>query len=528
MRTKNVQQGSAEWKALREKHYRTASSAAAMKGKSKYQKRSALVEQVATGISEDLSDKESLFRKGHDAEAKARPIAEEIVGDELFPATGLSDDEYLLASFDGITMLEDACWEHKLINDELRHATVETLDEHYKLQMDQQLAVSGAEKCLFMASDGTKEDCNWFWYERDEGRIAALRAGWAQFDRDVADYAPEAKAVKVEAAPVDLLPSVTVTVEGSLAVRDDFDRFESALKLFVGKVLIRDPQTDQDFANLENQVKALKKAEDALDAAEAQLLAQVEEVNTAKQRKDMLHELARSNRLMAEKLVKEQKKVIKMNMAQAGRESVDAFIAELNAGLGGNYLPQIATNYNEAMKAKRTIESLKSATDDETARAKIEASTWAEKIRANLKTIDALNRPELFADKAQLALKEPADLALIADARITQADAAEQKRRADEEQRKADAAAAEERRIAQERDNQEAERIAQAELATAEAEQKETSTKAPAVVQAPIKKRPEDWEIIGVVADSFDVHESVAIDWLRSMSFPQQQKTAAR
>lgn len=518
MKTLNVTQGSPEWAALRAKHYRTASSAAAMMGKSKYQTRNALIEQVATGISEDMSDKEHIFRKGHEAEAKARPIAEEIVGDELFPATGLSDDEYLLASFDGITMLESVCWEHKLINEDLRSATPQTLDEHYKIQMDQQMAVSGAEKCLFIASDGTKADCNWFWYHRDEARIQALMAGWAQFDRDVESYAPTEKTEPVTGAAAEALPAVSVQVNGSLAVVDNFDRFEAALTHFIDKVLVRDPQTDQDFADLDNQVKALKKAEDALDAAEAQLLAQVESVSNAKQRKDMLHELARSNRLMAEKLVKEQKKVIKLSIAKDGREAVDAFIADLNKGLGGAYMPQIPTDYSNVMKGKRTIDSLRAAADDETARAKIEASTWAEKIRANLKTLESVERQELFSDRAQLALKDADHLEAVITSRIAAAKEAEEKRKAEE-------AEAAKRKAEQEQDQAQAEAIAQAEIDKAE-KQPVANKGRPATQLRTERARPEDWELIQVVARHYDVHESVALDWLRDMSFPQQQAVA--
>ena len=182
MRIINVTQGSDEWISIRKKH-NTASEASAMMGKSKYQSRSALLEQKAIGMVEEITPaQQAIFDRGHAAEAAARPIAEEIIGEELFPATALDDDGVLLASFDGVTMLEDVIWEHKLINDNLRVATVDTLEEHYKIQMDQQLLVSGAEKCLFMASDGTKEDCNHFWYTTTPERLAAIKAGWEQFN----------------------------------------------------------------------------------------------------------------------------------------------------------------------------------------------------------------------------------------------------------------------------------------------------------------------------------------------------------
>ena len=65
----------------------------------------------------------------------------------------------LLASMDGLTMLGDVGWETKLLNQDLR-AAVEagTLDEHYTVQMEQQLMVSGASRIYFTTTDGTPEN----------------------------------------------------------------------------------------------------------------------------------------------------------------------------------------------------------------------------------------------------------------------------------------------------------------------------------------------------------------------------------
>ncbi|MEX2964767.1 YqaJ viral recombinase family protein [Microbulbifer sp. TYP-18] len=520
MKTINVTQGSPEWRSLRAQHH-TASEAPAMMGRSKYQSRSALLEQKATAITPEVSAaQQAIFNKGHAAEAAARVIAEEIIGDELFPATALDDDEKLLASFDGITMLEDVIWEHKLINEELRTATMETLDEHYKIQMDQQLLVSGAEKCLFMASDGTQANCNWFWYTSTQVRLAAIRAGWNQFDVDLASHQPRDIAENPVAETPKDLPAVSIQVAGSLIVTENFDRFESALQHFVNEMLIRDPQTDQDFADLEAQVKALKKAESALEQAEAQLLAQVEAVDNAKRRKDMLHQLARDNRLMAEKLVKEQKKAIKLQIAQDGRQAVDTHIAKLNEGLSGATLPQIITDFNSAMKGKRTIATLRDAADNEVARAKIEATETAALIRSNLETLTEVGCDFLFADRQQLVLKQPEDLQAVIKNRITEHEAQERTRLEEErrrifheEQAKAQAKPEEANQVALNCPEQST-TARHPSVAITETSNSDSANHGPFALK---HERPTDKEIIGIVAQHYRAPESEVIEWLLGM-----------
>ncbi len=530
MQIQNVTQGSPEWKALRTNH-NTASEASAMMGKSKYQTRSALLEQKAIGMAEEVTPaQQAIFDRGHAAEAAARPIAEEIIGEELFPATALDDDGVLLASFDGVTMLGDVIWEHKLINDALRSATVDTLDEHYKIQMDQQLLVSGAEICLFMASDGTTEDCNHFWYTTTPERLAAIKSGWDQFNADLAEYQPKAKEQPATGATTQDLPAVSVQVSGDLSIVDNFDRFEAELNAFIEDRLIRDPKTDQDFADLDNQVKQLKKAEDALDAAEAQLLAQVEAVESAKRRKDMLHKLARDNRLMAEKLVKSQKQAIKLEIAQQGKQAVEDHGAKVQATLEGYTLPRVPTDFNEAMKGKRTITTLQDAADNEVARAKIAINEAADLIRANAKIIAEAGYEFLFADRQQLVTAEPAHLKTIVSARI-----AEHK---EKERQKEEARREQIRKEEQAKAEREAQQKADAEKAAQQA--KETPKPEPAAEQpAQVKSepraeykakedpiRPSDQDILRAIAAEFQVDVHTAAAWVLEMNQQELQRVA--
>ncbi|HWH75141.1 MAG TPA: hypothetical protein VNV16_12865, partial [Methylibium sp.] len=97
----------------------------------------------------------------------------------------------------------------------------------------------------------------------------------------------------------------------------------------------------------------------------------------------------------------------------------------------GPYLPPSTHDFPGVIKGLRTLDSVRNAIDTELARAKIEASALADKVEANLKTIDAAGAPTLFPDKASLVLKAPDDLAAVIAQRI----AAEQKRQDDERER---------------------------------------------------------------------------------------------
>ena len=51
-------------------------------------------------------------------------------------------------------------------------------------QCQQVLMVTGAERLLFMVSDGTRENMAYVWVEPDTNWFDRLRAGWAQFNKE--------------------------------------------------------------------------------------------------------------------------------------------------------------------------------------------------------------------------------------------------------------------------------------------------------------------------------------------------------
>lgn len=443
-------QGSAAWHAARARHL-CASEAAAALGLSKYTTRDELLRQKATGLTEEVSPaKQRIFDAGHEAEALARPIAEEIAGTEFYPVVATREVEGmpLLASFDGIDMLDVLIWEHKLLNQALvRQVQAGDLEPHYYLQLEHQLLVSGAQRALFTTSDGTPEGTHPLWYESKPERRAQLIAGWKQFAADLAAYVPpEPKPAPVVAEAMESLPAVSVRLDGKLAVVSNLPDFATALRAFISRIPAK-PNTDQDFANAESACKALKRAEDALTAGEDAALGEMVDFEAMRRQVRDLKELARVTRLATEKLVTARKEQIRGEIVAGGVSAFREHIAALNTRLGKPYMPTVPADFAGSIKGKRTVDSLRGAVNDELARAKLAANEIADRIQINLTTLRELASQHdfLFADTATIVLKAPEDLTTLAKARIAEHQAketarleAERERIRAEEQERAD------------------------------------------------------------------------------------------
>ena len=97
-------------------HAQTA-PAAAMLGLSKKTTRSELLRMKHTGTPKEFSDwvQVNILDYGHEVEAMARPIIEDLIGEDLYPVTCSNEDTggILSASCDGLTMGYDTAFEHK-------------------------------------------------------------------------------------------------------------------------------------------------------------------------------------------------------------------------------------------------------------------------------------------------------------------------------------------------------------------------------------------------------------------------------
>jgi predicted phage-related endonuclease len=432
MQIHELTQGSPAWHAYRAAHL-NASDAPAMMGVSQYKTRSQLVHELATGIVPEVDAfTQAIFDDGHRYEALTRPLAEAHIGQDLYPVVG-SEGRYS-ASFDGLTMAEDIGWEHKSLNEELRAVMVEgctgaDLPKMYQVQMEQQCMVSGAGKVLFTASkwDGDElVEARHCWYTANADLRAEIVAGWAQLENDVANHQHVEVLPATVAAAVQDLPALSIRVDGQLTLNHNLVVFGERLQSFIADI-DTNPSDDQAFADAEQAIKVMERAETALGAAEASALGQVSAVDEMVRTVASYKELARKTRLMLEKVVKARKETIRVEIQQAGKDKAAAHIAALNARLGKPYMPQIAVDFAGVMKGKKTVTSLRDAVDTELARFKIEANAVADRIQINLGVLRELasNHIFLFADTPSIVLKAADDLAALVKMRIAEHEQAE-------------------------------------------------------------------------------------------------------
>ncbi|TAA11256.1 hypothetical protein EA658_16465 [Pseudoxanthomonas winnipegensis] len=452
-------QGTPEWHAHRATHH-NASDAPAMLGCSPYKTRAQLVRECATGVTPEIdAATQKRFDDGHRYEALARPLAEEIVGEELYPVVGVQGK--YSASFDGLTLLEDTAFEHKSLNDELRCVMVDgctgaDLPEHYRIQMEQQMLVSGAHRVLFMASkwDGAGlVDARHTYYLPDFALRDRIIAGWEQFEADVAAYAPEVQKVEASGRAPETLPALRIEVTGMVTASNLAEWKSKAIEVFQN--ISTELTTDQDFADAETTVKWCASIEDQLKAAKQHALSQTESIDALFRTIDDIAAEARAKRLDLDKLVKRRKDERRTEIGNSARRAVQQYVLGINESLGEHGIQVPATliaDVGDAMRGKRSFASMQEAVDSVVANAKIAASQQADRVRANMAILaEHPAHASLFADHVALcAHKAPDDLRNLVAARI-----------ADHQQR-------EQARIEQER-----ERIRQQELARIEREQQQ-------------------------------------------------------
>jgi predicted phage-related endonuclease len=369
-----------------------------------------------------------------------------MLGEDLYPVVLAAeiDGMRLSVSLDGQTLLGDTNFEHKSLNATLRAALDSgVIPEQYHPQMEQGLLLTGANRCLFMASNGDRETMRFAWYESRPELRAQILPTWRQLQKDIAAYVPQRAAEKVVAEPVEALPLATITVGGQLTVASNLQAVEEKLRAFLANTLVRNPQSDQDFADLDVQIKALKRAEEALDAAEAQMLAQVESIDSVKRAKDMLHKLARDARLASERLLKSRKDEIRAEAVSAGVAEVDKHARSLNAELGLAVAHGDAQALRDCIKGLKSLDSLRNAISTEVARQKVAIGVTAEQARKNIVSLegDAHHWGFLFPDLATVCTKPTEDFAALLQLRIAMHEEAASQKREAEQAREAKAAA---------------------------------------------------------------------------------------
>jgi putative phage-type endonuclease len=438
MITHDVEQGSPEWLALRA-NYDTASEAPAMMGCSRYLSREELLRQKATGHTPEISaTKQALFDRGHETEAAARAIVEELIGESLYPVTGVSEKHpRLLASFDGLTMAEDKGYEHKLWNEELAaQVRAKNLDPHYYWQLEQELLVSEAESIVFVTSDGTRDRFEWMEYRPVPGRAAQLIAGWKQFNEDRAAYRHAEPSPVLVAAPITALPALQLQFSGDIIIHSNLDTFREAVMARIASIKT-DLKTDQDFVDAKATVRDLedtaRKARDTLDRFRKQNASAADVESTMA----TLLEHMDAKRLALDKTVKAKEKSRKTELQQEHADAFTKHVAALNTSLGRPYMPEIVVEWAEITKGMRSFDSMADKLKGALATAKLAANDRAEKIRANLTWLqqNASEHKTLFPDTATLVLMEHEAMTAICKNRITEHKDAEEKKRVAEKAR---------------------------------------------------------------------------------------------
>lgn len=390
MKTVNLVQGSPEWHSHRAKHF-NASDAPAMMGVSKYATRDELLAQLKTGIAKEVDAiTQRAFDNGHKFEALARPIAEKIIGEELYPVVGV--DGKFSASFDGITMDESIIFEHKTLNDDLRACFTDIgmteIPMMYLVQMEQQLMISGAEKCLFMASkwdgDILVEEYHFF-YRPDNILREKIIAGWEQLEKDLETFVPPQKTVKVEAEAVKSLPVPSIVAQGALVasnlneVTPYFDDYLSKVKTELA--------TDQDFADGEANAKHCRESAKSLKNVAKAVIGQIVEINDAVSLLEQYAAKFDAMGLRLEKAVKEQKDQIKANAIMLAKSEYEKHVTSLENSVIPLRSHLEYPNFAEAIKNVKTIETMQSRLNDAVAKGKAEASTLASNVMAKLDLI---------------------------------------------------------------------------------------------------------------------------------------------
>jgi putative phage-type endonuclease len=430
-------QGSPEWIALR-KNYFSASDCAAMMGVSPYETRDQLLRRYATGEDREVdAAAQKRFDAGHAAEEAFRPIAEKLIGESLYPAVLSREVEGLplLASFDGLTMDNSIAFEHKLCGIALEEMIYESEDvtlPQYYWQLEQQLLVSGAQQVEFFATDGTEENAACATYASRPERREALVEGWKRFKTDLDNWKATAPVAAVVGVAPGSLPTLHIQVSGLVTASNLAEYKAAALATFDAIPL--ELETDQDFADADKSAKWCEEIEKSLKAAKAHAQSQMGSVDELFLAIDEIAEKARQTRLALSKKVDAQKQTIRDRIADCARAELQGIIDDCSKLAGVTLQAATIQPFYEAMKGKKTIDSLRNAIATPLTTLGANARALADRYADNRTAMMGAGLTHLFPDFASVGSKEPDDFAAQMQLRKSRADEAAAKQKLAEEE----------------------------------------------------------------------------------------------
>lgn len=238
-------------------------------------------------------------------------------------------------------------------------------------------------------------------------------------------------ATKSKGRALELVP-LTVETRGEV-IASNVDEFREMVRTAL-EAINREPATDEEFGQAEQDVKALKEAETAVKEAKDKALADAEQLNALFQSLDDTSEDIRQARLELDKVVKAKKAEVRETLIADAAEEIDLDL------LAGEKLSLFRDELELVVKNKRTLASMGKALD---ACVKI-VNRRIRRSRAILDEFEEAYGREMILDRAELERKTPEQVEAELRRRFELASAEEEKRtaRAEAEKAKAEAAAA--------------------------------------------------------------------------------------
>ncbi len=200
----------------------------------------------------------------------------------------------------------------------------------------------------------------------------------------------------------------------------NFDEWKNDLIAKLGKVNT-ELTTDDDFANAESDVKAIKAGEKSLKDAKTSALEQADEIQKLFAAIDEVSGEARTARLALEKQIRTRKDEIKDEIVDTGVEAVRDYLQEQSETLQSvrhSWFEKSA--FEDAIKGKRTASSMQKAVTGLVVKIKGEMADRETIISENQKVIDGIDKQysAVFQDEQSLLLMDSDALQSTIDERI--------------------------------------------------------------------------------------------------------------
>ena len=425
----NIQQGTPEWHDLIRRTI-GGSEVGILFGLG-HITRDELIKQKATGIVPEPSEfQAALFAIGHEIEAKARAIIEDLTGDEFFPSVFVDENNKSRASLDGINLAGDVIIEIKTLNKKnksyILEGEVDPINIH---QVMYNMGMSGAERCLFIVSDGTPENTFYTYVHFDIEWMDNIQSAITQFWLDVDAYQPEQSKSEPVLMPIMQLPALSIRVDGQLAIESNLEAFGDKLTGFIAGIN-RDPQTDEDFGNIVNAVKFLKSAEEELDNGLNYALSRIECVDRLIKRVEYFKGFSSSTRIPISKLPETRRKEIRDNLIIAAKNEYAKYCAGLEKEIDPIKLMLVQPDFAQAIKGVKTMSSSRNNINTALAGAKSNARDIADELRECLDWYkeNCLSFNYLFRDLQDIIYNNSDDFKLICESRIERHKQSEQEK----------------------------------------------------------------------------------------------------